>query len=66
MVSLLRADGHHVESWTPLDLNKAFSLFYDFVFADAGSEFRKKMKYERIDQSIKMNHKVFTSPLLLR
>ena len=66
VVSLLRADGHHVEAWTPLDINKAFSLFYDFVFADAGSEFRKKMKYERVDQSIKMNHKVFSSPLLLR
>ena len=66
VVSLLRADGHHVEPWTPLDVNKAFSLFYDFVFADGGSEFRKKMKYERVDQSIKMNHKVFSCPLLVR
>ena len=49
-----------------MDIKKAFSLFYDFVFADGGSEFRKKMKYEEIDQSIKMNHKVFSSPVLLR
>ena len=55
-----------MEPWTPLDVSKAFSLFYDFVFADAGSEFRKKMKYEKIDQSIKMNHKVFSCPLLVR
>ena len=66
VVGLLRADGHQVEPWTPLDVNKAFSLFYDFVFADGGSEFREKMKYERIDQSIKMNHKVFSIPLLVR
>ena len=66
VVSLLRAAGHHVETWTPLDINKGFSLYFDFLLADKGSEFIQKMKFEKIDQSVKISHKAFSIPVAVR
>lgn len=66
VVSHLRAAGHHVEPWTPMDISKGFSLFFDFLLADKGSEFMKKMKFEKIDQSVRMSHKTFSIPVPVR
>ena len=66
VVSLLREAGHHVEAWTPLDVGQTFSLVYDFLLADKGSEFMKKMKFEVIDQSIESNNRALSIPVPIR
>ena len=49
-----------------MNLIDAFSLFSHFVFADKGHNFNKTMKYETIDEAIKMNARVLGTPVLIR
>ena len=65
-IELLKADGHELIPWTPLDFEQTFLIFSNFVFADKGYYFNKSMRFEKIDKAIEMNNRVFKTPIFIR
>ena len=66
MLASLRADGHEVVPWTPMNFVEAFAIFSDFLFADKGVNFNRTMKYEIIDKAIETNAWVMGIPVAIR
>ena len=66
VIELLKADGHEIIKWNPIDFFKAYKLFADFLVADKGYYFNKSMKYEEIDTSIELNNMIFKTPVFIR
>ena len=66
MLAALKADGHQVVPWAPMDFVDAFDVFSDLLFADKGFNFSRTMKYEIIDKAIETNAWVFGIPVVIR
>ena len=66
MAELLQAAGHAVEPWTPPNLMEIFEVFTNFLMADKGHFFLETMKYETIDEAIRVNAMNYKTPVVIR